>query len=310
MLAAAEVHAQAVEVPLRWDAPPTCPDVASVLRRVDSLRQPAARGAPSRLLQARATVTHEAAWRLLLHTETRAEVGERTLSGASCAEVAEAAALILALAADGSDGSPDAPPPVEQLAPPPPVVTPAPPPPAALSPAPPARPRVAAWRVHVRAEGLLDVGTLPAVAPGASVALGVSRGRWRAELAGLVLVSQRAEVTPGVGGDIGLAGALLRGCFALVHAGVSLDACAAFEGGWMSGQGVGVVDAQRDGGARWAARVGLAARVRITGSVRLRAALEPGVAFVTPTFVVTHAGVVYDPSPWFAQLFVGLEAGD
>lgn len=303
VLAPALARAQDAELQLEWQAVPGCPDAAAVRARVRELRAPHDAGRVPRPVRARASITQDHEWRLRLQTETAGGAGERTLTGASCDEVAEAAALILALAADETTATNPAPVP---------LAAPSERPASVASVAPPVAPRrrEPALRLFVRVDAALDVGSLPSASPGVAVAAGVARARWRVELSAFTFAAQRATLAGGVGGDVGVSGGLARGCLGVLNQRFGLDACAGLEGAWMYGEGVGLPDARSGGAMRWAARVGLAARWRVTSAVRLRALIEPAVELAGPTFVVENAGAVHEPSAVFLNVFAGVEAGD
>ena len=92
---------------LVWSAPPSCPSRDEVVARVARLRPNLTRAASG--LRATATVTPapRGRWRVRLRTEVHGDVGERSLEGRTCALIADATAVVLALA---SDALPDAPP--------------------------------------------------------------------------------------------------------------------------------------------------------------------------------------------------------
>ena len=174
---------------LRWTAPPDCPAIAEVEADVERLLG----GAPldhvwPDALEAEGSVTRaRAGWRVRVVTITADGRSERRLTGASCREAAQAAALLVAVAIDpsagadlGVDAAAVGPPPAEPepLAP-----APAPPPPRSV-----AAPRVAVEmhvepgspvRVDVRAAGMVQAGALPAPTPGIGFALGISSAALR-----------------------------------------------------------------------------------------------------------------------------------
>lgn len=84
---------------LHWDAPAECPEEAHVRDRVGALLGPDAAAADGVVVDG-AVSKHGAAYRLTLRVAARGEEGERTLEGATCDEVADAAAFIVAIAID------------------------------------------------------------------------------------------------------------------------------------------------------------------------------------------------------------------
>lgn len=87
---------------LRWVAPPSCPSQEEVRAQINRYLQPHKLddGGPT---SRQATVTlreRGGSWKALINTHSAYVTGERTLKGASCNEVASAAALILAMLVD------------------------------------------------------------------------------------------------------------------------------------------------------------------------------------------------------------------
>lgn len=89
--------AQGEPFSLWWSAPEGCPDARSVESEILRL----AGHAPASPLAVHATVTHDAErYRLEIMTRSEGGEGSRTIEAASCDTIAEAAALIVALAID------------------------------------------------------------------------------------------------------------------------------------------------------------------------------------------------------------------
>jgi hypothetical protein len=186
---------------LDWQATPSCSSSAQL--RADIARD--LRGSPSGArrvsARARANQTTDGSWHVELVTEADGESHQRSFEAESCAAAESALALILAFAINpqAAPAAPDEPAPsptaVETEAAP---VTRAPAPQASAaivsareqrapiaSPPPPPRARSSAARLAgVSAALAFDLGTLPALAEGAQLALGFYPGRWRFELAG------------------------------------------------------------------------------------------------------------------------------
>jgi hypothetical protein len=162
-------------VKLVWDAPEGCPDARSLgaeIRR--QLRDPeSVRSIQPLVVRARARREPEQ-WRLELEIGSARDSGRRTLVGASCGEIANAAALVIALAIDENDSRERRP----------------------RSAPPPAAEPMRRFAGAVATYGGVDFGTLPAASPGA--ALGVALlfpSRARLELAGSYWAPQRIAAT-------------------------------------------------------------------------------------------------------------------
>lgn len=174
---------------LQWSAPTSCPSEASVRRRIAAYVEGAG---SARAMQARAEIDRDGPqWTLHLtfgeHT--------RTLSGASCEELSEAAAVILSIALTPAPASSPAPPwraPARELPPPPPLPPPTPAPP----PSPPAPAEDAPWRGLVRVDAGLGLGITPTLTTG-RLSVGALRRRTRAELAGTLWVPAEVPARSG-----------------------------------------------------------------------------------------------------------------
>ena len=121
---------------LRWRAPQGCPSEGEVTAAVTRLLgRPVAAPSPRRVAVARIRQTRRG-WSLRITVSTGATRRHRALAGDTCAEVSEAAALVLALAIDpdvaarthGPPDPPPTPPPGPPDAPPPSAPSPALPP--------------------------------------------------------------------------------------------------------------------------------------------------------------------------------------
>lgn len=103
VLLALRAPAHADEGAIRWEVPEGCPAADDFRARVVANlgREVAAGEVDARLVVAK----KGARWRVVMTVKTAAGDGERELEAASCAELAEAAALILALTIDPMAGS-------------------------------------------------------------------------------------------------------------------------------------------------------------------------------------------------------------
>jgi hypothetical protein len=206
---------------LQWTAPPAdCPDAVYIHGRIAELLGPALPGAPDRAIRARGRVDRTTAgFRLDLVTrdDRGEELGRRAIDAAACRALADATALVLAMAinparvesAGKAEGAPPVTPsaetPVEapaevpsrppaELAAAPVTDAPAPsrpPSPASRSPSTEATvSRAASWHLGAAAFGVADAGLLPKVGLGAGVGIGLGLGPARAELSAAALVSR------------------------------------------------------------------------------------------------------------------------
>jgi hypothetical protein len=95
-------HVYASEWSLEWVAPASCPDAAALRAAIEGLLGGHVEAKDQ--LSARASVTHapKGTWRVHLSTLTGTVKEERVLDGATCRDVADATALVIALRIDPS----------------------------------------------------------------------------------------------------------------------------------------------------------------------------------------------------------------
>lgn len=327
-----------VPIELSWRAPAGCPSEREVWAGVERrLGQPAGGLEGPRALQVSAVIERlarpSARWRLTLRTTRlggprKGDRGERVVEGASCADLGEAASLIVAMAFDPvavalteeraiavpasqpvlPPGPPVlAPPPHEPVMPPPPE----PPPPEPTRPAPrSARPTsLERPKALVSALALVDLGALPEPAPGLGVGLGVGWSRLRVEARFGLWPSSRRTLASGKGGELSLASGALAGCVRLLppRARVELASCAGLELGRIEGRGFGVTSPSA-GDALWIApELGLVGRVAVTPWLGLRLDLRGAAPLARPDFVLSGVGVVHTSSPVVGRFGAGLE---
>ena len=275
------------QVALAWSAPSECPDRADVLALVDRLHAPSPRRAATPSAAATVTRRDDGRWSLDLQTVAPDGVGERTLVADSCAQVAEAAALILVLALDGTTTAP----------------------PPAPAPSPPVMPRPASTplRFAARLAFALDGGTLPAVAPGLGATVAMLRGRLRLELGATYLFPRRAVNAANVGGDIALLSVGLRGCALLRRGLVEPRLCGAVEGGAMMGSGVGLATPTSGASPWWGLFGSAAVAVNLSPHVSWHVAVDAGLSIASPDFVIGNVGEVHRPSQVLVRGASGIE---
>jgi hypothetical protein len=226
------------ELALSWQAPVGCPAQKDVETQFARLLGGPARVPTGKHIDASAVVRAPSTdrWALELSTSMDGANGRRNLSGDSCAAVAQAAALILALMIDpaaavrASEPAPPPPPP------PPPTVTAPPPPP------PPRKPVPLAARAL--AGGVFAL--LPSPTPAAGLAVGLRGDRYALEVLALATLESRADssVLPTAGGDLRLVTAGPRACVGPGGKSVIFQACLGGELEWLTGSGFGVPGAR------------------------------------------------------------------
>jgi len=258
-------------------------------------------------------ITHAGprSWRLRLDTEeTGGSAGAgavsgppratRELNGASCGELASAAAVAIALSIQTAEAEKTPP-----AAPEPPI---APPPPAAPA---AVRPVVDVAPPPVRVSAALlavgDVGALPHVAAGGELNVALQRGRFGA----IALVSgfppQQTSVTPLTGGQFTLVFGGLLACANRPRTSATAEICAGGELGRIVGEGTGATH-PRVGGALWAAgRAEVGVAVPISSDWAFVAQAAAVFPFVRPTFQINGMAAGYQPAVVSGRVGAGLQ---
>ena len=293
-LSAGRGSAQATHLVVEWSAPAGCPTEsdlrASAERLLGGPIEP--RLSHSLVMHGRISVRGD---RLELDLETVDDGihGERTLSGATCEELASAAALILALAidpkavaehsaaagtpgaADGAPGAaegalaptPSAPSPAPTVAVPTPIAPPAPP--GEATPSTPVR-----ISVGVEAALVGDLASLPGpgIGPELAARIGLDRFRVRPFVAYYAPRFAPADdpARPTAGGYVSLLVGGIGGCYAVTTGTPELDGCVAMEAGALFAVGRGF-DVRKDATPAWvAAGVSLDLLLPIAGRFSFR----------------------------------------
>jgi len=291
-------------IELAWVAPAGCPDEAWATqaiqgylgqRKLDSAKPVDVRVeiAPIAGGRFRAAISLEGGAR-----------GDRRFEGATCARVADAAVLIVALMFDPVEV-------VAQMETPP-----AGPRSADVVPSPEAQPSStdgrAARNFELAFQAAGDVGSLPEPTVGAGIAAGVRFGRTLLSADAMAWFPRRAVAGPNAesGGEISLYTASVRGCFAALRVWEStfeLDPCVRAEAGLSSGQGFGIAEPSSSTNPWGAVFVGLALRQLTTASLAAYLAVEGGVPFLRPNYIIEDFGTVFHAGPVLARVSFGLE---
>lgn len=333
-------------IALRWTAPEGCPDSAALAARVEHLLggPPAA---TDRRLDAEGTVAAiPRGFRLELQVTSGGASSTRVLQGVSCESLADASALVIALAFDpeavtaqeikraeagaGAAAPPDAAPPPDAEHPedngaphdhaamPPvataaliriPVPVPAPPPPP-----PPPRPSLFSFGAFASFAG--DAGALPSVAPGVRAGLSLGAGAFRIEPSFEAWPSSRSALAgrPGAGAELRLLAFSLDACRRVLpwdegDAGAVAFACIGFEIGELRGEGFGVTSPS-SGGALWSApKAALRAELSIAPWAAITIDAGVAVPLDRKRFVLDlTAGreLLHEPSPVSGRAGLGL----
>ena len=327
--------AWADDLTLSWKAPAGCPSGDQVKARA---LEGTAKASKTDALTADATVESSAAdrWHVTLTTKRAGVTSDaRRLEARSCAALADATAVILAMAMipPGASNEAAASAPASaaasasapasadaaasasaEAAAPAPEAAPAPAP--APAPAAPADPDSVSPSLpsapHALALGggfTSDASTLPSAAVGGAASFAWTPGRARVEAAASFFASQsKTTGLSAAGADLSLFVVGARACYAIVRAtAIELSPCGGVDLSFVGASGFGAA-ANYDASARWAAATaGLLVRVPVTSYLAVRAQVDGNVPFSRPTFVVDGEGDVHRPSAMGARGGIGLE---
>jgi hypothetical protein len=298
---------------LRWTSPPDCARADAVEARIEELagRQLETVESPN------FEVTVERAadnWTLALITETAAGASRRDLSGRSCSEVTDAAAVAMAMAIRAAlperspepVASPDVTPPAVEARP---EATPSSAPSRAEHPgakqagAGNKRPELGGV---VGVAALLDTGALPAPTLGVGVGGGLRWGWLRAELQGAAFAPRTADGSGGQRGTFDLLTGAFLGCVERSMVETAVLGCVGVELGRLRGEGHGVSDPQI-GTAFWsAARLEVGGGLRVASALRLAARVGVAAPFDRRPFEL--AGVpIHEPAALSLRAALGVD---
>jgi hypothetical protein len=308
-LFAAQIALPAEAAGLRWQAPRECDRAAYVAEQVEGLVGQKLESVDELEFDVTVTGQRDGTFELLLVTRTQgeSEPGKRSFVAQTCAAVADAAAVAIAMTIRGTHPQAnDAPAPAEPATTLPAEPTPTP----AAPPAPrPAEPEIRTKTAALVAlGGVVDTAALPAVAFGVAATAAIRRSSFRVEIAGTLLPSSTADLGDGRTGRFSLiAGAALI-CLDRTLEKFATLGCVGYELGSISGAGSGV-SSPDEGSALWqAVRLEVGGGVAVSDGFRLLARL--GGAIPTTRREFELAGVVVHEIPALslrAAIFAELE---
>lgn len=295
---AAQAQDAEADVVLDWAAPATCPSGAEVRAQTLRLLGGKPRPLPGGTPRIRARVEAGLAWRVVIESGAGPTLRRRLLEANSCAGLADATALIVALMID-----PDA----VAAARPGPSPAPAPP-----SPPEPAQPARRATRLALAVLGVSHLGILPSLDLGAGASLAIVRAAWRFELQASYGFrrdqSVAAPAPSGAYGTFDYFGGDLGACRIFAGRRVIAGPCADVEVGVLSARGHGVTQGLT-GNAPWLG-MGAGGYVAVVASHRLSFPLRAGLLLplTRPEFVIVNVqGRVYREPPLAARASLGAE---
>jgi hypothetical protein len=316
-----------------WEAPASCPieaEVASALERL--LGEPLSTPRPQELT-IQAEVSGEKPFRVRLRITTERGSDERLLEHESCARLAEAAELVIALAIDPErvkqrqlepalaaavvPAEAAEPPPAPPAAPAP--ESPAPPPSAVAVGArtdqalPPATSAAKPLSFRLGLNGFIGGGVLPVVARGLQADVSLWRGAFGFVLSGDAWATRSVEVQSDAPTRVNLRliSAGLAACARPLESPLGVAVCAGGRVGDMQANGEGVDDAQEQQGLWSALTTGLGLRYPAKAA-RLAATLsaEAGISLSRPRFGVVRneqPEQVFRPTRWLWRTGLGIE---
>lgn len=307
-----------VAVELDWQAPRGCPTeghVEATIARLVGQPIAAGRAGAGSSTQVRAVVrTRPEGFEVELHTRHGVAEEHRTFTAPRCDALADATALIVAVAlrpletaaaastAAASEVAPDPPP---SAVPPAPTVVAPRQRPAVAAPVPTARASEAAASEAAASEaegaravggalavtGGPAVGVLPGVGAQLAAVLALRGPRWRVEAGGTYWFPRTATTADQPTVEIGLGSGTVRGCYVLARSRLELPLCAGAELGAMRGRGQGAGVLSKTSRSLWAAAhagPGLTWRLGPWAAVRL--AVDVLVALRQPGFDLRIGG--------------------
>jgi hypothetical protein len=305
---------------LEWTPAAGCPPRETLLERVaDLVSQRGPIEVDQLVVQVVVSDTTSGDYSARIVTEHAGQLGDRTLEAASCADLVEGVALVIALSLTPSAPEPE--PAAEQL---PPLPTSQKDPPARETPPSPPRPRVQpvprAADAAAPPPGLirdpflttspvLDLGVIAEASFGGVIGGGARVGPVEVLLRVVGLPARRTKV-PGTekGADFSLLGAQGGACLPFLLAPwAALGPCAALEGAALRGRAFGTVEQKRPVVAFAAAAAGAFARLGHFGPIAFRADSLLLVPLNRPTFFLKNVGDVRTVPILAARFGLGVE---
>lgn len=320
-----------------WTAPEGCPQRAVVEAEIARLLGAPPRAEAGRRLDVDGKVTATGAgYSLELSTrDGEGATGQRTLAGASCEALANAAALVVALGWDPEAvaaaaappvppappaPSPPPPPPPAPIQPPPPPLAPPGAPPGSLSPAPgslppaPRSPRDRDPLVELGLSFALDAGGLPGVTPGIEGGGALLLGPWRigARLTAFPSAETTLEGDARRGGDFSqVFGSASFGRALLPWKGGrlshELSAHVGLEAGATFAAGFGVDNENQETVPWFAPRFEAGGRMGLPGGLGLRGSAGVAIPVDARAFLLDDLGELHAISPVVGRFTAGLD---
>jgi len=274
-------------VDLSWEAPAGCPDAETMRASIARSVPTGDGGMPA--MHAEVVISALAAdhWRAALVLRGSEWTGTRSLRGATCATVADAAGLVIVLALANEMREPE----VAVVQPP------TPPPPPRSTPV-------------LGVAAMADAGTLPTASLGLAVSLG-----WRCwprahvDLRAALFAPRQGEISsqPGTGAELSLASAVAQGCYLFGGTAAAVGPCVGAGIERVSGQGFGPIAAAKASNVAPVVSAGARVEWQWARWLALFGAVELAIPVVRARFSVKDVGQVHQASPASIRGAVGLE---
>ncbi len=289
---------------LSVDAPASCLDPSALADEVGDLIGKPLGSVTDVDFRIQISETPQHRWQLRLEMLGRRPNGEgappvrgsREIEGANCAELAEAAAVAIAVS-------------VRSISP---VTTPAPPPatPAAAPPSPPRpAPEALVWRPTVVLALAIDAGSLPNTGVGVDVEAALQRGVLQVVGFGTWFGSQNAVGANNTGGTFQLALGGALACFAPRRGRWTGLACGGLELGRLAGTGLNVARPETRAIFWRAVRADAGVTAALAGNAMLILRAGVAVPLARPEFVLDGTDRIYQPGRLAGRFTAGIEIG-
>jgi hypothetical protein len=307
-LRAPALHADEAATLLEWRAPAGCPDARAVERSLTAehdhaLAALAGFGKVSGRIEPRGS-----GWLLTIELVTNGERSSRLISAERCDDLADAAAVAIGLALEqqrqasaggAAERTADDARALGATA-----VTASAPAGADADAAP--SPDRAAYRLAFGADLVMDLSSLPSVAPGVGVHARVGHERWQLALYGAFLPPRELALGAQQGVDFSLLAGGARGCFSALASAFFPAACAGVELGRLSADGAGLRDARRADNLWLAPAAGLELSPELWRGLSIEVRADALLPLIRKHYAVNDNENVFRPPPVAIRFYLGL----
>ena len=296
--------ANASQLSFAWAAPEGCASEQNVRARVDRIL--GTHATPHENVDARVrVVTDGSTYHAEIELNSAGQSSSRRVDDSSCDALADAVALIVALAVDPEAVAPkkEAPPPPAPVSPP----SPSPSPPATIANRAENEP-VQRHPIFVGGSILLDTATLAALAVGAEFVVGYNPKHVALEISGSWLAAQDARLAAGSteGASEHALGIGARGCWEIFDSAFTIGPCGGAELTGIFADGFGSTQTSEASAALFRALLGGRAKLQFS-RFALRLGAEAAIPFSRPSFVIDNAGTIQHISPATFRTTFGAE---